>query len=55
MRVRSDQGRKNRRGCVAIGVIALAIVLLITAIALGWFGAIDAGKNTGLPITDNRM
>ena len=55
MRPHSKLITKNRRGCFAIGLIVLAAILLFGAIGLGWLGAIDVGKITGLPITDNRM
>ena len=51
----SDQSTNNRRGCIVIGLIVLAAVLLIGAIGLGWLGDLDTGKITGLPVTDNRM
>ena len=49
-----DQGTTNRRGCLLIGLIGITVLLLFVAIALGWLGAIDAGKNTGIPITGIR-
>lgn len=49
----SDQGTTNRRGCLLIGLIAVTVLLLFVAIALGWFGAIDTGKNTRIPIPEN--
>ena len=43
-----ESGR--RRGCLAIGVVAVLILMLAVAISLGWIGQIDRGKISGLPL-----
>jgi hypothetical protein len=49
-----DQGRRNRFGCLLIGVAFLVALLLFVAIGLGWLGSVDTGKNSAPAIADNR-
>ena len=48
-----DQDTANRRGCYAVGLIVLAVLLLFGAIGLGWLGDLDVGKIAGLPIANS--
>jgi hypothetical protein len=40
----------NRRGCVALAVVAGLFLLLLIAISFGWLGQIDTSKNTEMPV-----
>jgi hypothetical protein len=40
----------NRRGCLALAVIAVAFLILAIAVSLGWLGQVDTGKPSKLPV-----
>jgi hypothetical protein len=50
MRLESEQGKTNRRGCFLFAVLISLIVLLLVAISLGWVGQVEGGKITDLPV-----
>ena len=50
MALTSQQGASNRRGCYLIAGIALLMVLVVIGLGLGWFGQVDRGKISDLPI-----
>ncbi len=45
----------NRRGCVALTVIAGLFLLIAIAISLGWLGQVDTNKNAGVPVTEGNQ
>jgi hypothetical protein len=47
---RETPQRINRRGCLVVAIGIAMVLLILAAIGLGWFGQIERGKITDLPV-----